>query len=59
MPMPANASNKDALKEYIRENYKTSVFNTMKNHTPEDAAPTYCRKPTREPIQFREEVLAA
>ena len=71
LPMPATPSNRKALKEFIREHYKTSAFNTckrqhwpvtagppMKIHTPEDAVPTYCRKPTKVPLLFRAEVKA-
>ena len=71
LPMPATTSNRKALEEFIREHYKTSAFNTckrqhwpvtagppMKIHTPEDAVPTYCRKPTKVPLHFRAEVKA-
>ena len=60
--MPARASNRKALEEVIRKHYKMSAFNTCKRqhwpvtagppmiiHTPEDAVPMYCRKPTKVP----------
>ena len=71
LPFPATASNKKALEEFIRNHYKAGAFNTckrqhwpitaghpMKIHTPADASRTYCRKPTKVPIHFREEVKA-
>jgi hypothetical protein len=30
----------------------------MRIHTPEDAVPKYCRKPTRVPLHFMKEVRA-
>ena len=71
MSMSATTSNRKATEEYIREHYKTSSFNTckrqhwpvtakppMKIHTPADTVPTYCRKSTRLPLHFGEEVKA-
>ena len=71
LPMPATASNRKALEEFIREHYRSSAFNTCKRqhwpvttgppmriHTPEDAVRTYCRGATRVPLHFREEVKA-
>ena len=69
--MAATASNRKALEEFIRKHYKTSAFNTCKRqhwpvtagppmriHTPEDAVPMYCRKPTKVPLHFMKEVRA-
>ena len=68
--MPATASNRKVL-EYIKEHYKARAFNTckrphwpitsgppMKIHTPADTPCTYCRRPTKVPLHFREEVKA-
>ena len=69
MPMAATASNRKALEEFIRKQYKTSAFNTCKRqhwpvtagppmriHTPENAVPMYRRKLTRVPLHFMKEV---
>ena len=65
LPMPATASNRKVLEEFI----KAGAFNTckrqhwpitagppMKIHTPPEAPRTYCRRPTKVPLHFREEV---
>jgi hypothetical protein len=69
--MPARASNRKVLEEYINEHYKAGAFNIckrqhwpitsrppMKIHTPADTPRTYCRRPTKVPLHFREEVKA-
>jgi hypothetical protein len=69
LPMPATASNRKVLEEYIKNHFKAWAFNTckrqhspitagppMKIHTPPDAPRTYCRRPTKVPLHFREEV---
>jgi hypothetical protein len=69
--MPATASNRKVLEEYIKNHFKAGAFNTckrqhwpitagppMKIHTPSDAPRTYCRRPTKVPLHFREEVKA-
>ena len=71
LPMPATASNRKVLEEYIKNHFKAGAFNTckrqhwpitagppMKIHTPSDAPRTYCRRPTKVPLHFREEVKA-
>jgi len=71
LPMPATDSNKKALENWIKEYYKAGAFNTckrqhwpitaglpMKIHTREDATRIYCRRPTKVPLHFREEVKA-
>ena len=55
--MPATESNRKALGEYVKENYRSSALNTCKRqhwpvtsgalmriHTPADAVRTYCWK---------------
>ena len=69
--MPATESNRKALKEYIKEHYRSSAFNTYKRqhwqvtsgvpmgiHTPADAVRTYCRRGTKVPLHFRDAVRA-
>jgi hypothetical protein len=59
--MPATASNRKVLEEYIKNHFKAGAFNTykrqhwpitagpqMKIHTSPDAPRTYCRRPTKE-----------
>ena len=71
LPMPATDSNRKALEEWIKDYYKAGAFNTckrqhwpitagppMKIHTREDAPRIYCRRPTKVPLHFREEVKA-
>ena len=71
LPMPATDSNKKAMETWIKEYYRASAFNTckrqywpvtagppMKIHTNENATRIYCRKPTKVPLHFREEVRA-
>jgi hypothetical protein len=60
LPMPATASNKKVLEEFIKNHSKAGAFNTcksqhwpitagppMKIRTPSDAPRTYCRRPTK------------
>ena len=71
MPMPATTSNRIGLEDYIKEHFKAGAFNTckrqywpitagppMKIHTSSDAQRVYCRRPTKVPLHFREEVKA-
>jgi hypothetical protein len=71
MPMATMDSNRKTMEEFIRKHYKTSAFNTCKRqhwpvtagppmriHTPDNAVPKYCRKPTRVPPHFMKEVRA-
>ena len=71
LSMSATDSNRKALEEFIKEHYKLSAFNTckrqhwpvtsgppMKIHTPDEAVRTYCRKVTKVPLHFRDEVKA-
>jgi hypothetical protein len=71
LPVPATASNKKVLEEYIKNHFRAGAFNTckrqhwpitavppMKIHTPPDDPCTYCRRPTKVPLHFREEVKA-
>lgn len=71
LPMPATDSNRKALETWIKEYYKAGAFNMckrqywpvtagppMKIHTNENATRIYCRKPTKVPLHFREEVRA-
>jgi hypothetical protein len=71
LPVPATASNRKVLEEYIKNHFKAGAFNTckrqhwpitagppMKIHTPPEAPRTYCRRPTKVPLHFREEVKA-
>jgi hypothetical protein len=71
MPMPATASNRKGLEDFIKEHFKAGAFNTCKRqhwpitaglpmriHTPTDAPRVYCRRPTKVPLHFREEVKA-
>jgi hypothetical protein len=67
--MPATASNRKVLEDFIKNHYKAGAFNTCKKqhwlitagppmniHTPPDAPRVYCRRPTKVPLHFREEV---
>ena len=71
MPMPATTSNRIGLEDYIKEHFKAGAFNTCKRqywpitagppmniHTSSDAQRVYCRRPTKVPLHFREEVKA-
>jgi hypothetical protein len=69
LPIPATASNKKVLEEFIKNHFKAGALNTCKRQhwpitagppikicTPSDAPRTYCRRPTKVPFHFREEV---
>jgi hypothetical protein len=71
LPVPAMASNRKVMEEFIENNFKAGAFNTckrqhwpitagppMKIHTPPDAPRTYCRRQTKVPLHFGEEVKA-
>jgi hypothetical protein len=71
LPVPATASNRKVLEEYIKNHFRARAFNTckrqhwpvtagppMKIQTPPDVPRTYCRRPTKVPLHFREEVKA-
>jgi hypothetical protein len=71
LPVPATASNRKVLEEVIKNHFSAGAFNTckrqhwlitagppMKIHTPPDAPRVYCRRPTKVPLHFREEVKA-
>jgi hypothetical protein len=71
LPMPAKASNRKVLEDFIKNHFKAGAFNIcnrqhwpipagppMKIHTPHDAPHIYCRRPTKVPLHFREEVKA-
>ena len=71
LPMPATASNRKELEDWIKNYYKTSAFNLckrqhwpettgppMKIHTAPDTTPTYIRKPTKIPLHFRDQIRA-
>jgi hypothetical protein len=69
--MPATPSNRKVLENFIKNHFKAGAFNTCKRqhwpitagpplkiHTPPDAPRVYCRRPTKVPLHFREEVKA-
>ena len=71
LPMPATASNRGALEDFIKDWYAASAFNVckrqawpitagppMKIFTKKDAVPTYVTKPSPVPLHFRKEVKA-
>jgi hypothetical protein len=71
LPMPATASNRKVLEDFIKDHFKAGAFNTckrqywpitagppMKIHTPPDAPRVYCGRLTKVPLHFREEVKA-
>jgi hypothetical protein len=71
IPMPATKSNIMALEEWIKNHFKTSAFNQfrrqtwpittgtpMKIHTKPDTKPYCCKKPTMDPIHYRDQVRA-
>jgi hypothetical protein len=53
LPVPATASNRKVLEEYIKNHFRAGAFNTCKRqHWPITAGPT------KVPLHFREEVKA-
>merc|ERR1712030_311905 len=69
LPCPPTKFNRKTLEDYIKNHYKASAFNLckrqlwpitagepMRMHTNENAVPMYCRKRTKIPLHFREEI---
>ena len=69
LPMPATASNREALEDYIKDRYKASAFNSckrqswpktegppMKIFTKPGATPVCIRKPAPVPLHWRKQV---
>ena len=71
MPLPATKSNIPALERWIKNHFKSSAFNQcrhqpwpittgkpMKIHTKPDTKSYCCKRPTRVPIHFWEQIEA-